>query len=176
MVGTWPIFPWEFQYYCSLSLYSLQTIHGEGGQYVYWGALMGTWLRTFTTEAFYKVWPKDSTAFSMWYIFELKMRFENLIALSSSCLLNHFIFSVWKVCGIKLQWLVVKYRVEKNKALEVGYRLEKNTFYCFSHECHWLEADDLNELLPARPQHVADKQKTMRSCRSNSLSLTQYQF
>lgn len=174
MVGNWPIFPWEFQYYCPLPLYSLQNIHGEGGRYVYWRVLLGTGLGTFTTEAFYKVWPRDSSALSMWYIFALKMWFENLISLSSSWLLNHFIFSVWKACGIKLQWLVVKYWVGKNKPPEVGYRLEKNTFYCFSHECHWLEADDLDELLSARPQHVADKQKTMRSCRSNSLSLTQY--
>lgn len=85
----------------------------------------------------------------VFFFFSLKMWFENLISLSSSCLLNHFIFSMWKACGIKLQWLVVKYRIEKNKPLEEGYRLEKNTFYCFSQECHWLEADDLNELSSA---------------------------
>lgn len=146
----------------------------EGGTFtegLYWGCG-----RRHSQQAFYKAWPRDSSVFSMWHIFALKMWLENLISLSSSCSLNHFIFSVWNACGIKLQWLVVKYRAEKNKPLKVGYRLEKNTFYCFSHERHWLEADDLNELLSARPQHGADKQKTMRSCRSNSLSQIQYQF
>jgi hypothetical protein len=34
---------------------------------------------------------------------------------------------------------VVEYKVEKNKPLEMGYRLKKNTLYCPSQGCHSLK-------------------------------------
>lgn len=30
--------------------------------------------------------------------------------------------------------------------LEMGYRLQKSTFYYLNQGCHWLEGDDLNEV------------------------------
>ena len=57
----------------------------------------------------------------------------------------------------------MKYKIEKNKLLEVGYMLKKNTFYYLSQGCHWLEEDDLNVLLSARPQPVAQTQRRVRS-------------
>lgn len=38
----------------------------------------------------------------------------------------------------------------------MGYMLKKNAFYYLS---HWLEEDNLNELLSARPQPVAQTQR-----------------
>lgn len=55
--------------------------------------------------------------------------------------------------------------------IEIG----ENTFYYLSQGCHWLEGNDIHELLSARPQHMSDKQKTMRSCGSSSLSI-KHQF
>lgn len=101
------------------------------------------------------------------------MWFEDLISLSSYCLLNHFIFSIWMTYKMKLPSICSEIPEKQNTWS--GIQIGENTFYCLSQGCHWLE-DDLNELLSARPQHVADKQKTMRSCRSSSLSLAQYHF